>query len=129
MVVNGILFGVMTPLMDSMQHSGLIKCTYPKTTSSSLLKALQQHTIQRRSPAKTNITRKLIFRVNTSLFCSTTITLVCGQMRTGCTLSLVDNSSSSSSAFPKPCSDVQSCSHQEICCPSKGRRRSPKFLV
>ena len=39
------------------------------------------------------------------------------------------SSSSSSSAFPKPCSDVQSCSHQEICCPSKGRRRSPKFLV
>ena len=33
------------------------------------------------------------------------------------------------SAFPKPCSDVQSFSHQEICCPSKGRRRSPKFLV
>ena len=37
----------------------LIKCTYKKTTPSSLLKALQQHTIQRRSPA------------NTSLFCST----------------------------------------------------------
>ena len=52
-------------------HSMLIKCTYPETTSSSLLKALQQHTIQRRSPPKKNITRKLLFRVNTSLFCST----------------------------------------------------------
>ena len=41
----------------------------------------------------------------------------------------INYDSSSSSAFPKPCSDVQSCSHQEICCPSKGRRRSPKFLV
>ena len=35
----------------------------------------------------------------------------------------------SSSAFPKPCSDVQSCSHQEICWPSKGHHRSPKFLA
>ena len=61
-----------------MQHSVLIKCTYPKTTSSSLLKALQ-HTIQR-SPAappppqkKTKKTTKTphLFRVNTSLFCST----------------------------------------------------------
>ena len=47
------------------------KCTYPKTTSSSLLKALKQHTIQRKSPAKKNIRRKLLFRVNTSLFWST----------------------------------------------------------
>ena len=39
---------------------------------------------------------------------------------------LLSSSSSSSSAFPKPCSDVQSCSHQEIYCLSKGRRRSPK---
>ena len=47
--------------MDSMQHSVLIKCTYPKTTSSSLLNAPKQHTIPTRSPAK----------INTSLLWST----------------------------------------------------------
>ena len=57
--------------MDSMQHSVLIKCTYSKTTSSSLLNAPKQHTIQTRSPARKNITTKLLFRLNTSLFWST----------------------------------------------------------
>ena len=76
-----------------MQHSVLIKCTYPKPTSSSLLNAPKQHTIQTRSPGRKNITRKLHFRVNTSLFWSTKwkgnsslwpgqpngkVTLVCG---------------------------------------------------
>ncbi len=36
----------------NMQHSVLRKCTYPKTTSSSLLNAPKQHTIQTRSPAR-----------------------------------------------------------------------------
>ena len=55
--------------------------TYPKTTSSSLLNAPKQHTIQTRSPARKNITRKLLFRVNTSLFGQPNgkVTLVCGQ--------------------------------------------------
>ena len=57
--------------MDSMQHSVLRKCTYPKTASSSLLNAPKQHTIQTRSPPDKNITRKQLFRVNTSLFWST----------------------------------------------------------
>ena len=47
--------------MDSMQHSMLTKCTYPKTAPSSLLKAPQQLTIQRRSPAKKKDNKKTTF--------------------------------------------------------------------